>query len=170
MDTSTNSSPYRRDNSDLQLDGTGYCECSDPICLLTCNVAWIIIIHSSFVGQRRTGPRLSLGSPKAFFPIPSPDGVLVPCHCCLNLGTCSAAAAAISVELSWQKCVSMNFFFYCYTYNVIKAISHLSICYIHFARVKGVLIMTRMKKKKKKLTGSKTSTVPIIYGNNYNKN
>lgn len=54
----------------------------------------------------------------------------------------------------------------------------MSMCYIHFARVKGVLSMTRMKKKNEKrkktpLTGSKTSTVqalrPIIYGNNYNK-
>jgi len=70
-----------RDYSDFQTDGNG------QILLmfqsnLTCNAARIT--HCSFVGQRRTGPQLSLVSSKVFFLRSVPDGVLVPCHCYLG--------------------------------------------------------------------------------------
>ena len=37
-----------------QMELDKYSQCSDPIWLLTSNAAWIIIIHCSFIGQRRT--------------------------------------------------------------------------------------------------------------------
>jgi len=60
-----NLSPYRHDYFDFQTDGNG--QILEMIqSYLTCNAAWNI--HCSFVGQRRTGPRLSLVSPKVFSP------------------------------------------------------------------------------------------------------
>jgi len=68
----------------MTLDNILIVYCFEPIWLLTYNTAWIIIIHCSFIGQRRTGPLAEPGFSQGFFlSILSPDGVLVSCHCCL---------------------------------------------------------------------------------------
>jgi len=66
--SSTNPSPSRCDDSDLnQMELKNILIVPNQSDFWPYAAACIIIIHCSFIGQRRTAPRLSLASPKVLF-------------------------------------------------------------------------------------------------------